>query len=135
MLPVTLENRLADQYKNIAEDIRHEQRLWQVSGDMKEQEGRAVFDVYVDKGLASATFAVNWANRYTAMRMELRSPSGRLYKPGDRDVVYRSDQTMKPGSSANPRAVTGKLFCSATKLPPSMSPGCQHERKSIYNSL
>jgi len=93
VLPFTLENRLADQYKNIAEDIRHEQRLWQVSGDMKEQEGRAVFDVYVDKGLASATFAVNWANRYTSMRMELRSPSGRLYKPGDRDVVYRSDQT------------------------------------------
>lgn len=117
VLPVTLENRLADQYKNIAEDIRHEQRLWQVSGDMKEQEGRAVFDVYVDKGLASATFAVNWANRYTAMRMELRSPSGRLYMPGDRDVVYRSDQTHETWIVREPEGGNWEVVLLSFKAP------------------
>lgn len=110
MLPTTLPNRLADQYKNIAESIRREQRLWQVSGTMTSEVDRKAFKVQVDKGLASATFALNWSATGGSMRMEIRSPAGRLYKVGDPDVIYRSDRTHETWIISRPGGGTWEVL-------------------------
>jgi len=93
VLPGELENRLAEQYKLIAEDIRREQRLWQVSGQASSEQEGIDFDVRVDEELATINFTINWANANARLGLTLRDSQGRVYAAGDPDVVYRSDAT------------------------------------------
>ncbi|HEY66199.1 MAG TPA: VWA domain-containing protein [Caldilineae bacterium] len=89
-IPDTLPNRLADIYKSIAEQIGHQQRLWERMGALIGQES---FEVPVEEGVPEAIFTVNWDNANQPIIMELRDPDGDLVKPGYPGMTHQTDAT------------------------------------------
>ncbi|NOZ28107.1 MAG: VWA domain-containing protein [Chloroflexi bacterium] len=89
-IPSTLPNRLADIYKSIAEQIGHQQRLWERTGTLI---GRETFEVTVEKGVPEAIFTVNWDSDRLPVTMELQDPDGDLVKPGYPDMTHQTDAT------------------------------------------
>jgi hypothetical protein len=80
-LPTTLPNRLANVYKAIGEEIGHQQRLFQATGQFCEKP--VVYEVLLEKGLPEAIFTVNWDDPKNSITLILTDPSGTVigHKP------------------------------------------------------
>lgn len=75
-LPTTLPNRLADIYKAIGEEIGHQQRIFQATGQFCEKP--VTFEVPLEKGLPEVIFTVNWDNPQNGVTLRITDPDGNL---------------------------------------------------------
>ncbi|GIV76600.1 MAG: hypothetical protein KatS3mg050_0994 [Litorilinea sp.] len=92
--PTTLDNRLGDVYKQIAEEILGENRLFQATGMADPQAGVSRWQVEVPEGLERLTVAVNWSIAGHQLRLVLVDPSGKEYRFDPKSNPFcRSDAT------------------------------------------
>lgn len=91
--PQTLANRLGDTYKQIAESILRENRLFQAQGFADPSAGAARWPVVVPDRLKRITFALNWADAGAGMRLLVIDPSGKQYVYDQKNPNCRTDPT------------------------------------------
>ncbi len=93
--PVTLPNRLGDTYKQIAEKMLGETRLFQAFDIADPKGGDDVYTVEVPDGLLRVTFALNWEIPGSLLRLSLTDPLGNVFEhnPQIPNRFCRSDAT------------------------------------------
>jgi Mg-chelatase subunit ChlD/subtilisin family serine protease len=92
--PGALANRLGDTYKQIAEEVLHENRLYQYSDLSDPKAGTYTRTVNVPAGLKRVTFALNWEEPSNILSLRLRDPDGNLYEYDPQNNNFcRSDAT------------------------------------------
>ena len=78
--PVTLPNRLGYVYKQVAEDVLAENRLFQGADTAGPQGGEHVYTVEVPDGLQRVTFALNWSMAGHQLVLSATNPSGNRWR-------------------------------------------------------
>ena len=78
--PMTLPNRLGDAYKQIAEAMLGETRLFQAFDLSDPKGGDDVYMVEVPDGLTRVTFTLNWELASNMLRLILKDPKGNTYE-------------------------------------------------------
>lgn len=91
--PDTLPNRLGDTYKQIAEEVLHENRLFQAQGIADPKAGAVRWEIQVPEGLQRLTFAVNWSVPGHLLRLRAQDPEGNVYEYNQKDPACRTDAT------------------------------------------
>ncbi|NJM05181.1 hypothetical protein HC891_01530, partial [Candidatus Gracilibacteria bacterium] len=93
--PATLDNRLADIYKNLAEEIARQQRLWEVTDTIGGQFFVLEYEVNVEPAMREAVFTVNWQNIEADVDLTITRPDGSVVLADDSDADFRSDRTHR----------------------------------------
>ncbi len=90
-----VENRLADVYQFIANEVRDYERHREYAGTLNP--GNSTFyDITLDESVPWIFFTVNWADSSATLKLKLRRPDGVTYvSAADADAVYRTDVTSK----------------------------------------
>jgi Mg-chelatase subunit ChlD len=98
--PTALPNQLADSYKYAAEQILHEQRLFEAAGTLVRSITHS-YTITIASALPSLLFAANFdlANQGDLL---VYRPNGTLVKPTDLNVQHRSDPTHEQFRISNP---------------------------------
>ncbi len=91
--PQRLPNRMGDSYKQIAEEILDEHRLFQASGLADPKAGAERWEINVPDGLERITFAVNWSVYGHQLRLIAVSPDGKEYAYDQSNPLCRTDPT------------------------------------------
>ncbi|MDF1515342.1 MAG: hypothetical protein P1S60_16150, partial [Anaerolineae bacterium] len=77
--PLTLPNRIGDAYKQIAEEILGENRLFQAFNLADPKTGQHNYNLTVPEGLSRLTFALNWEFDTDLLRLTLVDPKGTTF--------------------------------------------------------
>ncbi len=109
-LSSTLPNRLADVYKAHAEEIAHQQRLWERTGILSKE---VSFEVPVEKGIPEAIFTTNWDDPQANVLMRLRDPDGNLVQSGYPGARFQSDTTHQQYRIRRPKPGTWTVILQA----------------------
>jgi len=91
--PDALGNRVSHAYKQIAETILSENRLFLVKETAGPMGGAHHYDVEVPEGLRRVTFALNWAIHGHILRLVATDADGNEYKHDGVDPLCRTDAT------------------------------------------
>ncbi len=91
--PTTLPNRMADSYKQVAENILFEKRLFQASGAVDPNQRNAAWPLVVPSGLKRLTVAVNWSVEAHMLRLVAVDPNGKEYFVDPSNPLCRTDAT------------------------------------------
>jgi hypothetical protein len=92
--PETLHNQLGDTYKQIAEEVLNENRLFQANDLSDPKAGEITYPIVVPAGLKRITFAVNWEDETNNIDLLITDPSGNQYSYNPQTNNFcRSDAT------------------------------------------
>ncbi len=92
--PETLHNQLGDTYKQIAEEVLNETRLFQANDLSDPKTGEITYPIDVPAGLKRITFAVNWEDETNNIDLLIEDPAGNQYSYNPQTNNFcRSDAT------------------------------------------
>jgi hypothetical protein len=113
--PTLLPNRLGDVYKQFAETILDEVRLYQAQGMGV---GRAELPVLVPDGLKRVTFALNWSQPGSQIYFLLTDPEGNEYFDPQKPEggICRTDPTHQTCIVENPKGGVWTVFVAPIKV-------------------
>jgi Mg-chelatase subunit ChlD len=116
--PTTLANRLGDVYKQYAEAILDESRIFQVQGMGGTPTGAPhIFNIEVSEGLKRINFSANWALPESQVIFQVIDPDKTVYQytgkndPNDpRSLACRGDATHRTCIIEQPKAGTWQMM-------------------------
>jgi Mg-chelatase subunit ChlD len=109
--PQSLPNRLGDVYKQIAEDVLGENRLYQFTDLADPKMGTYTDTLQVPAGLKRLTVALNWEIPNHLLQLVVTDPNGTTYQhdPQVPNRFCRDDATHQTCIIENPRGGTWKM--------------------------
>jgi|GEM_PF-3337705 len=108
--PATLPNRLADNYKQFAEDILAENRIFQAQAAAVAQNGRHDYSIQAPDDLVRLTFALNWSIPSHMLRLVVTDPAGKQYQYDPKANPFcRTDATHETCIIDKPQGGTWRI--------------------------